>query len=57
MYKHVRKTGVGKKVWVSVVRRDAAGIVTLCHPIRWRALVRVWNVGLPCGVWGRETPF
>lgn len=57
MMKRVRESRVGKRDWVSVIRRDAEGIVTLCHPVRWRLLRRIWNASLPCGKWGREVPF
>lgn len=57
MHRYVRKS-VGKHAWISVIRRDAVdGHVLLHYPVRWRALMRMWNVGLPCGVWGREVPF
>lgn len=57
MHRHVRKS-VGKQEWISVIRRDATeSHVVLQYSIRWRTLRRIWNVGLPCGVWGREVPF
>lgn len=58
VYRYVRKPSVGKQMWVSVIRRDAAeDHVVLQYPVRWRLLQRIWNAGLPYGVWGRETPF
>lgn len=57
MHRRVRESRVGKKAWVPVIRRDVAEIVVLRHPLRWRLLRRIWNVGIPYGQWGRETPF
>lgn len=58
MHRHVRESQVGKQEWVSVIRREAVeDHVVLHYPVRWRLLQRIWNAGLPCGVWGRETPF
>ena len=57
--KHVRES-VGKHAWASVIRSDAAEshvVLVPRRPVRWRLLRRIWNASLPCGVWGRETPF
>lgn len=57
---NVRKSREGNQQqdWISVIRRDAAeSHVVLHRPVRWRLLRRIWNVGLPYGVWGREVPF
>lgn len=57
---NVRKSREGNQQqdWISVIRRDAAeSHVVLRRPVRWRLLRRIWNASLPCGVWGRETPF
>ena len=50
---------IGKSGWVWAIRGSAydRDHVTLRHPVRWRLLRRIWNVGIPYGVWGRETPF
>lgn len=58
MHRYVREPSVGKQAWVSVIRREAVeDHVVLHYPVRWRLLQRIWNVGLPYGVWGREVPF
>lgn len=48
-----------KWAWMLVIKNDIMfGEGNPLHrPVRWRLLRRIWNVGLPCGTWGRETPF
>ena len=52
-------TKIGKSGWMPAIRDSAYTYdhVTLRRPVRWRLLRRIWNVGIPYGVWGRETPF
>ena len=50
---------IEKSCWMPAIRDSAYTYdhITLRHPVRWRLLRRIWNVGIPHGTWGRETPF
>lgn len=60
MHRHdISMMKIGKSGWMWAIRGSAydRDHVALRYPVRWRLLRRIWNIGIPYGTWGRETPF